>query len=87
MTREASRVGIYIASSGLQAAMIGFMVVDTGMRLKAMEMQFMLFLVTMLLREHKIHNHILVGSLRILIQLQETIGLTMILALITLMKD
>ncbi|AOS71276.1 CshA/CshB family fibrillar adhesin-related protein [Streptococcus gordonii] len=30
MTREASEVGIYIASSGQQAAMIGFMVVDTG---------------------------------------------------------
>ena len=30
MTREASEVGIYIASSGQQGAMIGFMVVDTG---------------------------------------------------------
>ncbi|QXA18116.1 YSIRK-type signal peptide-containing protein [Streptococcus gordonii] len=30
MTRGASEVGIYIASSGQQAAMIGFMVVDTG---------------------------------------------------------
>ncbi|MBX9096472.1 CshA/CshB family fibrillar adhesin-related protein [Streptococcus gordonii] len=30
MTREASEVGIYVASSGQQAAMIGFMVVDTG---------------------------------------------------------
>ena len=30
MTRETSEVGIYIASSGQQAAMIGFMVVDTG---------------------------------------------------------
>ena len=30
MTRSASEVGIYIASSGQQAAMIGFMVVDEG---------------------------------------------------------
>ena len=30
MTRGASEVGIYIASSGQQAAMIGFMVVDEG---------------------------------------------------------
>ena len=50
-----------------------------------MEMQFMLFLVTMLLQVHKIHNLTLAESLRILILRQVMIG-PMMIALIMLMK-
>ena len=86
MTREASEVGIYIASSGQQAAMIGFMVVDTGDAPESYGNAVHTISVTMLLREHKIHNLTLVENLLILILRQVMIGPMMIVQ-IMLMKD